>query len=42
MTLIEGDGAPLAGEQVQDLAPDGVELEYARRPARYWWLIAAE
>ena len=43
VTLIEGDGAPLAGEQVQDLAPDGVELEYERggQPA-YWWLIAAE
>ena len=43
VTLIEGDGAPLAGEQVQDLAPEGVELEYERggQPA-YWWLIAAE
>ena len=43
MTLIEGEGAPLAGEQVAGLAPDGVELEYERggQPA-YWWLIAAE
>jgi uncharacterized protein len=43
VTLIEGDGAPLAGEQVADLAPDGVELEYSRggQPS-YWWLIAAE
>jgi dihydroxyacetone kinase-like predicted kinase len=43
VTLIEGDGAPLAGEQVAGLAPDGVELEYSRgdQPA-YWWLIAAE
>jgi hypothetical protein len=43
VTLIEGDGAPLAGEQVAGLAPDGVELEYERggQPA-YWWLIAAE
>jgi uncharacterized protein len=43
VTLIEGEGAPLAGEQVAGLAPDGVELEYERggQPA-YWWLIAAE
>jgi DAK2 domain fusion protein YloV len=43
VTLIEGDGAPLAGEQVAGLAPEGVELEYERggQPA-YWWLIAAE
>ena len=43
VTLIEGLGAPLAGDQVAGLAPDGVELEYSRggQPA-YWWLIAAE
>jgi dihydroxyacetone kinase-like predicted kinase len=43
VTLIEGAGAPLAGDQVAGLAPDGVELEYERggQPA-YWWLIAAE
>ena len=43
VTLIEGDGAPLAGEQVTGLAPAGVELEYSRggQPA-YWWLISAE
>jgi len=43
VTLIEGDGAPLAGEEVAGLAPVGVELEYSRggQPS-YWWLIAAE
>jgi dihydroxyacetone kinase-like predicted kinase len=43
VTLFEGDGAPLAGDQVAGLAPDGVELEFERggQPA-YWWLIAAE
>jgi DAK2 domain fusion protein YloV len=43
VTLIEGDGAPLAGDAVAGLAPAGVELEYSRggQPA-YWWLIAAE
>ena len=43
VTLIEGDGAPLGGDEVAGLAPDGVELEIERggQPA-YWWLIAAE
>jgi dihydroxyacetone kinase-like predicted kinase len=43
VTLIEGDGAPLAGDAVAGLAPAGVELEYSRggQPS-YWWLIAAE
>jgi len=43
VTLIEGDGAPLGGDQVAGLAPDGVELEYSLggQPS-YWWLIAAE
>jgi hypothetical protein len=43
VTLIEGDGAPLPGDAVAGLAPDGVELEYSLggQPA-YWWLIAAE
>jgi len=43
VTLIEGDGAPLGGEQVTRLAPAGVEVEFSRggQPA-YWWLIAAE
>ena len=34
VTLIEGEGAPLGGDAVAGLAPDGVELESrARRPA---------
>jgi hypothetical protein len=43
VTLIEGDGAPLDGDAVAGLVPDGIELEYSRgdQPA-YWWLIAAE
>jgi DAK2 domain fusion protein YloV len=43
VTLIEGDGAPLGGDQVAGLAPDGIELEYSLggQPS-YWWLIAAE
>jgi DAK2 domain fusion protein YloV len=43
VTVIEGEGAPLAGDDVAGLVPEGVELEYSRggQPA-YWWLIAAE
>jgi DAK2 domain fusion protein YloV len=43
VTVIEGDGAPLDGDAVGELAPAGVDLEYSRggQPA-YWWLIAAE
>jgi dihydroxyacetone kinase-like predicted kinase len=43
VTVIEGDGAPLDGDTVGELAPAGVDLEYSRggQPA-YWWLIAAE
>ena len=43
LTLIEGDGAPLADDAVTALAPAGVDVEFSRgdQPA-YWWLIAAE
>jgi DAK2 domain fusion protein YloV len=43
LTVIEGDGAPLKGEAVQKLAPNGAELELSRggQPT-WWWLVAAE
>ena len=43
VTLIAGDGAPLAADDVAALVPDGVELEYSwgGQPS-YWWLISAE
>ena len=43
VTLIEGAGAPLSGDRVAALAPEGVEVELSRgdQPA-YWWLISAE
>ena len=43
LTLIAGDGAPLEGDDITALVPEGVELEYSwgGQPA-YWWLIAAE
>jgi DAK2 domain fusion protein YloV len=43
LTCITGDGAPLRPEQVEELAPDGIELElsWGGQPS-YWWLLAAE
>jgi len=43
LTVIEGDGAPLAGDIVAGLAPTGAELELERggQPA-WWWLVSAE
>jgi DAK2 domain fusion protein YloV len=43
ITVIEGDGAPLAGDIVAGLAPTGAELELERggQPA-WWWLVSAE
>jgi dihydroxyacetone kinase-like predicted kinase len=43
LTVIEGDGAPLAGDIVAALAPTGAELELERggQPA-WWWLVSAE
>jgi DAK2 domain fusion protein YloV len=43
LTVIEGDGAPLKGEAVQKLAPNGAEIELSRggQPA-WWWLVSAE
>ncbi|MCW3004200.1 MAG: hypothetical protein JWQ20_3498 [Conexibacter sp.] len=43
ITCIEGDGAPLGGDAVAALAPDGVELEVedGGQPS-WWWLLSAE
>ena len=43
VTCISGEGAPLADSRVEEMAPDGVELEVREggQPA-YWWLLAAE
>ena len=43
VTCIAGDGAPLGPDEVELLAPGGVELElsYGGQPS-YWWLLAAE
>jgi uncharacterized protein len=43
LTVIEGDGAPLKGDAVQKLAPNGAEVELSRggQPS-WWWLVSAE
>ena len=43
LTVISGDGAPLDGEQIAGLVPDGIEIELASggQPSR-WWLLSAE
>jgi uncharacterized protein len=43
LTVIEGVGAPLAGEAVAALAPASAEVELSRggQPA-WWWLVSAE
>jgi DAK2 domain fusion protein YloV len=43
VTCIEGEGAPLDGDAVAALAPQGVELELedGGQPS-WWWLLAAE
>jgi hypothetical protein len=43
LTVIVGDGAPLAGDAVAALAPPSAEIELSRggQPA-WWWLVSAE
>jgi dihydroxyacetone kinase-like predicted kinase len=43
ISVLAGEGAPLALDQLQGLVDDGVELElrHGGQPA-YWWLLAAE
>jgi DAK2 domain fusion protein YloV len=43
ITCIEGEGAPLHGDAVAELAPAGVELELedGGQPS-WWWLLSAE
>ncbi len=43
LTCIAGEGAPLDGARIVDLAPDGVELEHSLGgQPNWWWLLAAE
>jgi len=43
VTLIAGDGAPFEAEAIEDLLPNGAELElHAGGQAAWWYLVAAE
>jgi uncharacterized protein len=43
LTVVAGEGAPLAREEIESMVPNGVELEYHEggQPA-WWWLLCAE
>ncbi|MDQ3648025.1 MAG: DAK2 domain-containing protein [Actinomycetota bacterium] len=43
LTVLAGEAAPLAEQQLEALLPDGVELDFhqADQPA-WWWLLSAE
>jgi uncharacterized protein len=43
VTIIEGDGAPIALDEVTAMAPDGLEVEaHAGGQPAYWWLLAVQ
>ena len=43
VTIIEGQGAPIALEEVTGLAPEGVDVEaHTGDQPHYWWLLAAQ
>ena len=43
LTVIGGDGAPIALGELEGLAPEGVELElHEGGQPNYWWLLAAQ
>jgi hypothetical protein len=43
LTVVSGQGAPIALDQLQDHAPEGVELElHEGGQPHYWWLLAAQ
>ncbi|MEA2479974.1 MAG: fatty acid kinase [Thermoleophilaceae bacterium] len=43
ITVIAGDDAPLPGDAIEGLLPNGAELEqHAGGQAAWWWLVAAE
>src|SRR3954447_18964145 len=43
LTVVAGEGAPIALSELEGLAPDGVELElHEGGQPHYWWLLAAQ
>jgi uncharacterized protein len=43
MTVLSGEGAPIAIDELEDHVPDGVEIElHEGGQPHYWWLLAAQ
>jgi dihydroxyacetone kinase-like predicted kinase len=43
LTVVSGEGAPIALAELEDHAPEGVEVElHEGGQPHYWWLLAAE
>jgi dihydroxyacetone kinase-like predicted kinase len=43
VTIIEGEGAPIALGEVTTMAPDGLDVEaHAGGQPHYWWLLAVQ
>jgi fatty acid kinase len=43
MTVLSGEGAPIAIDELEDHVPDGVEIElHEGDQPHYWWLLAAQ
>jgi hypothetical protein len=43
VTLIAGEGAPLAEDAIEQLLPNGAEMElHSGGQAAWWYLVAAE
>ena len=43
LTVVSGEGAPIALEEVAGHAPEGVEVElHEGGQPHYWWLLAAQ
>ncbi len=43
LTVVSGEGAPIALDELQTHAPDGVEIEiHEGGQPHYWWLLAAQ
>jgi uncharacterized protein len=43
LTVIGGDGAPIALAELEAFAPDGIEVElHEGGQPNYWWLLAAQ
>jgi hypothetical protein len=43
ITVLSGEGAPIAIDELEDHVPEGVEIElHEGGQPHYWWLLAAQ